>query len=79
MGSGGVNERKKCIEVPNSPATDFGAEISQKLIVHLGVKIDWDLSKITYTKHQLLQVIIRSYTHKSQKNIFYYLLILFTE
>lgn len=76
MGSGEVNERKKCIKVPNSPATDFSSERSQKIIVHLGVKIDWNPSKITYTKHQLLQIIIRSYTHKSQENIFYYLLIL---
>lgn len=47
--------------------------------MYSGVKIDWDLSKITYTKYQLLQIIIRSYTHKSQGKIFYYLLILFME
>lgn len=45
-------------------------------MLHLGVKIDWVLSKITSTKHKLLQIIIRSYTHKSQEKIFYYLLIL---
>lgn len=49
-GPGVVNEKDRCIKAPNSPATDFSGEIRQKHIVHLGVKIDWDLSKITYTK-----------------------------
>jgi len=43
-----VNEKDRLIKVPNYPATDFSREISQNHIVHSGVKIDWDLSKITY-------------------------------
>lgn len=79
MGPRGVNEKHRDIKAHNSPATDFSSEVSQKHIVHSGVKIDWDLSKITHTKYQLLQIIIRSYSHKSQEKIFYYLLILFKE
>lgn len=76
LGPGGLTGKDRHIKAPNRPNCDFSGEINPNCMLHLGVKIDWVLSKITSTKHKLLQIIIRSYTHKSQEKIFYYLLIL---